>query len=99
MYALCDFAYPSTTPQGIYAPRKQSEGSYLLALPMSAKSSMAWFDTPIDYGLYVRAAIESPAMGPGSELLCGSDTTWEEVVSVLSRGMASSYTRSDLALT
>lgn len=47
---------------------------------------MAWFDAPADYGLYVQAVLENPALGAGSEVLAGSETSFEEVAEVMSRG-------------
>ncbi|KAG8856022.1 hypothetical protein FRB96_006589 [Tulasnella sp. 330] len=42
------------------APRKQADGTYLLATPAPADSIIALIDTNEDYGLFVRKAIENP---------------------------------------
>lgn len=81
--------------QGLYAPRldpttaNTSTPTYVLSLPSSPKSTMAWFDAATDYGLYVRVVLEGPGGIEGAhgvEVLCGSETSFEEVVQVFSRG-------------
>jgi uncharacterized protein YbjT (DUF2867 family) len=53
-------------------PRKAADGSYELALPFGPETVIPVIDMESDYGMFVRQAIESPAVGPGSEILtCG----------------------------
>ncbi|KAG8856021.1 hypothetical protein FRB96_006588 [Tulasnella sp. 330] len=42
------------------APRKQADGSYVIASPAPAESIRALVDTNEDYGIFVRKAIETP---------------------------------------
>ncbi|KAL8279382.1 hypothetical protein RQP46_008194 [Phenoliferia psychrophenolica] len=68
-------------------PRKQEDGTYLLALPIAASALLPVLDTVRDYGAYVVEAIESPSFGAGSEVLAASEyisiadivKTWSEV--------------------
>ncbi|KAJ6535771.1 NAD(P)-binding protein, partial [Mycena capillaripes] len=52
-----------------YVLRPQADGSFLYCLPMAGSTRVPLIDVESDYGLYVRAAIESPALGAGSEVL------------------------------
>ncbi|KPV76121.1 uncharacterized protein RHOBADRAFT_43559 [Rhodotorula graminis WP1] len=58
---------------GMLAPRKQADGSFVFAMPISPSTKLALVDTNGDYGAYVREAIESKSFGPGSEILASSD--------------------------
>lgn len=66
------------------APEKVGEGEYVLAMPASGKTVIPMMNVRRDFGAYVRAAIENPGMGAGSELLSGSPTTFEEMATALS---------------
>ncbi|KAL8279390.1 hypothetical protein RQP46_008202 [Phenoliferia psychrophenolica] len=68
-------------------PRKQEDGTFLLALPIAVSALLPVLDASRDYGAYVVEAIESPSFGAGSEVLAASEyisiadivKTWSEV--------------------
>ncbi|KAG8869025.1 hypothetical protein FRB97_001671, partial [Tulasnella sp. 331] len=64
---------------------KQSGGSRTLTLPCPATTATYLVDTPRDYGMYVRAAIENPGMGAGSEVLMGTRISYENQMTQLSQ--------------
>ncbi|KAJ7186696.1 NAD(P)-binding protein [Mycena filopes] len=65
-------------------PKKQADGSFVLALPVGPQTLLPVLDTKSDYGLFVQEAIESPEFGAGSEVLTsGEDITVGEMVSQL----------------
>ncbi|KAF7326415.1 NmrA domain-containing protein [Mycena venus] len=66
-------------------PKKVEDGTYVLALPVGPQTLLPVIDTPNDYGLFVREAIESPEFGAGSEVLTsGEDITIGDMISQLS---------------
>ncbi|KAJ7228126.1 NAD(P)-binding protein [Mycena haematopus] len=65
------------------ALKPQTDGSYLFCLPMAGSTRVPLIDVESDYGLYVRAAIESPALGAGSEVLSGRLTSIDELIAGL----------------
>jgi len=82
--AVTEYARTSGVPYvnvqaGFYAQnfknfsfQKQEDGSYVFAMPVGPDTLLPIIDTPHDYGIFVREAIESPAFGPGTEILtCG----------------------------
>ncbi|KAJ7334653.1 NAD(P)-binding protein [Mycena albidolilacea] len=65
-------------------PTRVEDGTYVLALPVGPQTLLPVIDTPNDYGLFVREAIESPEFGPGSEVLTsGEDITIGDMISQL----------------
>ncbi|KAJ7603952.1 NAD(P)-binding protein [Mycena polygramma] len=54
-------------------PKKTEDGTYVLALPVGPETLLPVIDTPNDYGLFVRKAIESPEFGAGSEILTSGE--------------------------
>lgn len=68
---------------GPSAPVKVAEGHYVFYKPVSAKTVVPILDARKDYGSYVRAVIEHPGLGIGSELLTGAPTTLEEMLNAL----------------
>ncbi|KAF8170630.1 NAD(P)-binding protein [Mycena galopus ATCC 62051] len=77
-------------------PKKVADGTYVLALPVGPQTLLPVIDTPHDYGLFVREAIESPEFGPGSEVLTsGEDITVGDMISQLAEitGKKISYAR------
>ncbi|KAG8999895.1 hypothetical protein FRB94_005785 [Tulasnella sp. JGI-2019a] len=70
---------------GPLALTKQPDGSYLMRRPCSPKTLEPIIDIPRDYGMYVRAAIENPGMGPGSEVLTGTLISYEDQLANLSQ--------------
>jgi hypothetical protein len=69
-----------------YALKKQSDGSYVFGLPMPATVQVPIIDVEHDYGIYVRAAIENPVLGAGSEVQSGKLISFGEMVTKLSEG-------------
>ncbi|KAJ7686597.1 NAD(P)-binding protein [Mycena olivaceomarginata] len=70
------------------AATKEADGSYTLGLPVSADAVVPVLDTLHDYGLFVREGIESPAFGPGTEVLASSeDLTLGELTAQLAQTM------------
>ncbi|KAJ7310030.1 NAD(P)-binding protein [Mycena albidolilacea] len=67
-------------PIAHYALKRQEDGSYLFTLPISGATRVPLSDTAHDFGLYVQAAIESPALGPGSEVRAGRIISLDEIV-------------------
>ncbi|KAJ7049255.1 NAD(P)-binding protein, partial [Mycena amicta] len=67
-----------------YAIKAKDDGSYTFSFPMPASTRVPLIDVEADYGLYVRAAIERPQFGVGSELLSGTWISLEEMFVVLS---------------
>ncbi|KAJ7445155.1 NAD(P)-binding protein [Mycena galericulata] len=51
--------------------KKGPDGAYVLGLPASPETLVPFIDVEADYGRYVRAAIESPALGPGAVVRTG----------------------------
>lgn len=76
--------YLSNLFGGPNAPTKQDDGTYLLSMPVPASVKTPMLDTALDYGRYVRAAIENPALGPGSEVLTGLEISFEDQLAHLS---------------
>ncbi|KAJ7670510.1 hypothetical protein B0H17DRAFT_1085722 [Mycena rosella] len=71
-----------------FVPRKdpEADGAYVLALPMGEDTIVPIIDAARDYGLFVREAIESPAFGPGSEVLAsGEDISLRDMCAQLSQ--------------
>ncbi|KAJ7916486.1 NAD(P)-binding protein [Mycena leptocephala] len=65
-------------------PKRVADGTYVLALPIGPQTLLPVIDTPNDYGLFVREAIESPEFGAGSEVLTsGEDITVGDMISQL----------------
>lgn len=80
-------------------PEVQPDGSYILALPVPNTTvwPIIWMEK--DYGLFVRAAIESPEIKPGSELLSyGEMISIGDLISQMSKGYLSIYLRCPLKL-
>ncbi|KAF7325103.1 NAD(P)-binding protein [Mycena kentingensis (nom. inval.)] len=50
----------------------KGDGAYTFGFPMATTTRLPFADIPGDYGLYVRAAIERPEFGAGSELRAGT---------------------------
>ncbi|KAJ7502703.1 NAD(P)-binding protein [Mycena galericulata] len=76
--------YASNLFDGVaYALKVQPDGSYLFRLPMAGTTRVPLIDVETDYGLYVRAAIESPALGAGSEVLSGRLISLDEIIAQL----------------
>ncbi|KAJ7146025.1 hypothetical protein C8R44DRAFT_690230 [Mycena epipterygia] len=68
-----------------YIPTKETDGSYVLALPVGEDTVLPIIDAAHDYGLFVRTAIESPALGPGTEILVsGEDISIRDMLTQLS---------------
>ncbi|KAJ3138251.1 hypothetical protein HDU90_001213 [Geranomyces variabilis] len=65
------------------APVKQSDGSFVMTGPFAPRTPIPLLDVPHDYGPAVRAVIERPALGPGTELLTGTTTSFQEIAEVL----------------
>jgi len=87
--------------QGAFRPIKQADGSYAISVPFNTNAPIPVVDMQ-DYGLFVRAAIESPAIGPGAELLtCGELISVRDCVSQLAEStrIALAYRFLVLALT
>ncbi|KAJ7639284.1 NAD(P)-binding protein [Roridomyces roridus] len=83
--ALVEAGYYATNIfEAPYALRKQPDGSYVFGLPVPATTSVPVIDVAHDYGLYVRAAIEDPALGAGSELYSGILISFGEMITTLS---------------
>jgi len=59
-------------------PKKQADGSYLIALPAPAESTTPLLDTASDYGLFVRKAIEESQMQ--NIYAWGEDISYAETV-------------------
>lgn len=75
-----------------YIPTKEADGSYVLALPIGEDAVLPIIDATHDYGLFVRAAIESPALGPGTEILAsGEDISIRDMLAQLSQSALSSH--------
>ncbi|KAJ6573142.1 NAD(P)-binding protein [Mycena vulgaris] len=67
-----------------YALHAQADGSFAFRFPMAGTTRVPLIDVAADYGLYVRAAIESPSLGAGSELLSGRLISFDEIIAQLS---------------
>lgn len=78
--------YASNIFEAPYALKKQPDGSYVFGLPIPATTQIPIIDVAHDYGLYVRATIENPALGPGSEVLSGKPISFGDIVAKLSEG-------------
>ncbi|KAG8868263.1 hypothetical protein FRB97_002580 [Tulasnella sp. 331] len=84
--------YFSGLIRGPAARVKQSDGSYAVILPCPATTVVPVIDISRDYGTYVRAAIENPGMGPGSEILTGIMISYEDQVAQLSEFTGKKHT-------
>ncbi|KAJ7498525.1 NAD(P)-binding protein [Mycena latifolia] len=78
--------YASNVFEASYALRKQPDGSYVFGLPVPATTAVPVIDVAHDYGLYVRAAIEDPELGAGSEVYSGTLISFGEMIAKLSEG-------------
>ena len=81
----CGF-YSSNLIKSSYAPVQDAEGTYVLRLPVRGSTEVPVLDPVKDYGSYVVRAIEGEGMGPGSEVLSGRLTSFDEIVDGLSKG-------------
>ncbi|KAJ6463113.1 hypothetical protein C8R47DRAFT_1238604 [Mycena vitilis] len=70
--------------EAAYALKKLPDGRYVFGLPIPATTQVPVIDVAHDYRLYVRAAIELPALGPGAEVLSGTLISFGEMVATLS---------------
>ncbi|KAJ7133190.1 hypothetical protein C8R44DRAFT_870625 [Mycena epipterygia] len=68
-----------------YALKRQDDGSYWFTLPISGETRVPLSDTAHDYGLYVQVAIESPDLGPGSEVRAGTMISLHDIVAQLAQ--------------
>ncbi|KAF7296194.1 NmrA domain-containing protein [Mycena chlorophos] len=66
-----------------FALRPDGSGGYTFSLPLSGSATVPLFDTAHDYGLYVRAAIELPQFGAGSEVLSGTHISYDDIIKEL----------------
>lgn len=56
----------------------------MLNMPVPENTRAPVIDATRDYGRYVRAVIERPALGPGAEVLTGVEVSFEEQLVQLS---------------
>lgn len=77
--------YLSNLFGGASALVKQPDGGFTYTKPCPATAVVPVVDTPRDYGMYVRAAIENPGMGAGSEVLTGTMISYEDQMTQLSQ--------------
>ncbi|KAK7054094.1 NAD(P)-binding protein [Favolaschia claudopus] len=75
--------YASNIFEAPYALKKQLGGSYAFGLPTPPTTQVPLIDVAHDHGLYVRAAIEDPSLGAGSEVLSGRLISFGEIVATL----------------
>lgn len=75
--------YATNIFNAFYAFKQQSDGSYLFCLPVPSSTVVPLIDIPHDYGTYVRAAIESPTLGAGSEVLSGRLISLGDIIAQL----------------
>jgi hypothetical protein len=69
-----------------FIPIKEPDGSYALALSVGPDTVLHVIDALHDYGLFVREGIESPAFGPGQEVLAAAEgITVKEIAAQLSQ--------------
>ncbi|KAK4704282.1 hypothetical protein P7C70_g1927, partial [Phenoliferia sp. Uapishka_3] len=81
---VVEAAYYMSNLMTMMVPRKQEDGSYVLALPISSSAKVPMLDVATDYGAYVVEAVESPSFGAGSEVLAASEyIAFDEVVKIL----------------
>ncbi|KAJ6480470.1 NAD(P)-binding protein [Mycena vitilis] len=85
-----------------YTLQPQADGSFLYRLPMAGSARVPLIDIESDYGLYVRAAIESPTLGAGSELLSGQLISLDDLIAEIAKATGkkitySPYTRAEFA--
>ncbi|KAJ6482321.1 NAD(P)-binding protein [Mycena vitilis] len=76
--------YATNVFEAVYALKKLPDGRYVFGLPIPATTQVPVIDVAHDYGLYVRAAIELPALGPGAEVLSGTLISFGEMVATRS---------------
>lgn len=72
---------------GPLSPKKQADGTYVVSLPVPATTIRPLVDIKNDFGMYVRTAIENPALSPGAEVLTGTALSYEDTLKQLSRRM------------
>ncbi|KAG8842652.1 hypothetical protein FRB96_004940 [Tulasnella sp. 330] len=77
---------------GALALVKQPDGGFTLTKPCPATTVVPIVDIPHDYGTYVRAVIENPGMGAGSELLTGTMISYEDQLAQLSQFTGKKFT-------
>lgn len=65
-------------------PVKQVDGTYVLTMPVPASTKTPIIDVELDYGRYVRAVIEKPWLGAGSEIVTGTMISFEDQMAQLS---------------
>ncbi|KAL8291882.1 hypothetical protein RQP46_002140 [Phenoliferia psychrophenolica] len=67
-------------------PRLSAHGDWIMSLPASESTKLPILNTERDFGAYVRAVIESPKLGAGSEVLAApAYVTLQEVVQIWSK--------------
>ncbi|KAF8214230.1 hypothetical protein K438DRAFT_1956320 [Mycena galopus ATCC 62051] len=67
--------------QGVGAPVKQADGSFVLAWPVSPTTVVPFIDTARDYGLFVRHVLELPIFPNGAEFFAyGENITLKDLV-------------------
>ncbi|KAG8870289.1 hypothetical protein FRB98_001739 [Tulasnella sp. 332] len=84
--------YFSGVFRGPFSRVKQSDGSYTFTLPCPGTAMSPVIDIPRDYGMYVRAVIENPGMGAGSEVLTGFMISHEDRMAQLSEFTGKKHT-------
>ncbi|KAJ6561541.1 NAD(P)-binding protein [Mycena vulgaris] len=88
--------YATNLFEASYALKKQPDGSYVFGLPVPASTVVPVIDVAHDYGLYVRAAIEHPALGAGSEVQSGTLISFGEMIAKLSEVSGKKITYAEL---
>ncbi|KAJ7657285.1 NmrA-domain-containing protein [Mycena polygramma] len=69
-----------------YTLQPQADDSFLYRLPMTGSARVPLIDVESDFGLYVRAAIESPTLAAGSEPLSGQLVSLDDLIAELTKG-------------
>ncbi|KAJ7112053.1 NAD(P)-binding protein [Mycena crocata] len=73
-----------------YALTVDADGSgYTFRMPMAGTTRVPLIDVEEDYGLYVRAAIEDPNLGAGSEVLSGRLISLDDIIAQLAEDYGS----------
>ncbi|KAJ7457704.1 NAD(P)-binding protein [Mycena latifolia] len=80
-----------------YALSAQTDGSFAFSLLMAGTTRVPLLDVAADYGLYVRAAIEAPTLGAGSEVLSGRLISLDEIIAHLSEVTGKKITYAQIA--
>jgi hypothetical protein len=78
--------YMTNVLEGLQGLKAGPDGRYVFGLPAAGSTLVPLIDVESDFGMYVRAAIESPTLGAGSDIRSGRLISFEEIIAQTAEG-------------